>query len=382
MTETEIMEIISGKVKSDFTYDSGRILSSMCSKPDRLSMKIYSMFLEKNLGDPFLFPSCKFFEEEVVNMLGELLSNKKAAGFIVSGGTEANILSMWVAVKNSSVKKPEVLAPETVHFSFDKASSLLGFRLIKIGLNDEFQVNVNEMKKRLTSNTVAIVGVAGSSGLGVVDSIPELNELAEENHLYLHVDAAFGGLIIPFLKEEGVEVPDFDFKLSSVSSITVDPHKAGFTPIPSGCILFKNKELIEDFGFEVKYGIGETYKQKTLLGTRPCAATIATWAALKHLGKNGFRERVKYCLKLTNYFVSKIKNFDRVKLVVAPQLNIVGFKTAGLNESLVVKKLREKGWGLTLYKDFIRIILLPHISFQNLEEFLHDLKNILRGLRK
>ncbi len=382
MTETEIMEIISGKVKSDFTYDSGRILSSMCSKPDRLSMKIYSMFLEKNLGDPFLFPSCKFFEEEVVNMLGELLSNKKAAGFIVSGGTEANILSMWVAVKNSSVKKPEVLAPETVHFSFDKASSLLGFRLIKIGLNDEFQVNVNEMKKRLTSNTVAIVGVAGSSGLGVVDSIPELNELAEENHLYLHVDAAFGGLIIPFLKEEGVEVPDFDFKLSSVSSITVDPHKAGFTPIPSGCILFKNKELIEDFGFEVKYGIGETYKQKTLLGTRPCAATIATWAALKHLGKNGFRERVKYCLKLTNYFVSKIKNFDRVKLVVAPQLNIVGFKTAGLDESLVVKKLREKGWGLTLYKDFIRIILLPHISFQNLEEFLHDLKNILRGLRK
>ncbi len=382
MTETEIMEIISGKVKSDFTYDSGRILSSMCSKPDRLSMKIYSMFLEKNLGDPFLFPSCKFFEEEVVNMLGELLSNKKAAGFIVSGGTEANILSMWVAVKNSSVKKPEVLAPETVHFSFDKASSLLGFRLIKIGLNDEFQVNVNEMKKRLTSNTVAIVGVAGSSGLGVVDSIPELNELAEENHLYLHVDAAFGGLIIPFLKEEGVEVPDFDFKLSSVSSITVDPHKAGFTPIPSGCILFKNKELIEDFGFEVKYGIGETYKQKTLLGTRPCAATIATWAALKHLGKNGFRERVKYCLKLTNYFVSKIKNFDRVKLVVAPQLNIVGFKTVGLGESLVVKKLREKGWGLTLYKDFIRIILLPHISFQNLEEFLHDLKNILRGLRK
>lgn len=88
------------------------------------------------------------------------------------------------------------------------------------------------MRKLISGNTVAVVGVAGTTELGRIDPVEELSEICLEEGIHLHVDAAFGGFIIPFLRETGAELPEFDFKLQGVSSITVDPHKMGLAPSP------------------------------------------------------------------------------------------------------------------------------------------------------
>ena len=62
-----------------------------------------------------------------------------------------------------------------------------------------FRVNASEVEKLINKNTVAIVGTAGTAELGAVDPIEELSKIALRHNVHLHVDAAFGGLVIPFL---------------------------------------------------------------------------------------------------------------------------------------------------------------------------------------
>lgn len=115
----------------------------------------------------------------------------------------------------------EIIVPASAHLSFEKAADLLSMKIVKAGLNERFQVDMAAVRKAVNPRTVAIVGIAGTTGLGVVDPIDELSELALEENLYLHVDAAFGGFVVPFLKELGYKVP----------SLTL--HSLGFAPSPS-----------------------------------------------------------------------------------------------------------------------------------------------------
>ena len=78
-------------------------------------------------------------------------------------------------------------------------------------------------------NTICLVGVAGTTEYGMVDPIEDLSKIACEHDIFLHVDAAFGGMVIPFLERP---IP-FDFALPGVTTIAVDPHKMGMSTIPA-----------------------------------------------------------------------------------------------------------------------------------------------------
>jgi tyrosine decarboxylase/aspartate 1-decarboxylase len=99
---------------------------------------------------------------------------------------------------------------------------LLKIDLVKVPSNESYKIDPKWVKERINKNTVAIVGSAGSAELGIVDPIDKLSDIAVNNGIYLHVDGAFGGLVIPFLNELGLESLKFDFSLEGVQSITVD----------------------------------------------------------------------------------------------------------------------------------------------------------------
>ncbi len=194
----------------DNHYDNGRILCSMCTKPHPLAKKAYQMFFESNLGDSGLFPGSAQLEKEVIKQLATLLQNKNAAGFIVSGGTEANLMALLAARNMAKNTQPEVILPESAHFSFTKICSLLNLKPVYARLDSTFKVNPSEVEGCISKNTVAIVGTAGTAELGAVDPIDKLSKIASNHGIFLHVDAAFGGLVIPFLTEPK---PVFDFNL-------------------------------------------------------------------------------------------------------------------------------------------------------------------------
>ena len=375
-----IRKMLEAKLQRDLNYSSGKILCSMCTSPHSFAKQIYRKYLEKNLGDPSLFPASAELEQEAIHMLGSLLSNSKASGSIVSGGTEANIIALWT-VRNLAKKDcGEVIVPVSAHYSFDKAADLLNLKLIKVKLNHRFQMDVKAAEKAITPRIVAIVGVAGTTGLGVVDSIPELSEVALAHNIHLHVDAAFGGFVLPFLKELGYKALDFDFRLPGVCSITIDPHKMGLAPIPAGGILFRNAAMTEVISTRVPYLAGGETEQSTILGTRSGASAVAVWALLKHLGRAGYRAVVERCLRLTWKLVKGIRLIDGLDLVTEPTLNVVGIKSDTIDVRLIFQELRKLGWAVSLFPSFIRIVIMPHTKPSHIRNLLEDLKRILEEL--
>jgi len=380
LPQNTIIQELEAKLKRDLTYSSGKILCSMCTNPHSFAKQIYRKYLEKNLGDPSLFPASAELEQETISMLGSLLSNPQASGSIVSGGTEANIIALWAARNLAKKERGEVIVPVSAHYSFDKASDLLNLKLIKVKLNRRFQMDVKAAEKAITSKTVAIVGLAGSTGLGVVDPIRELSEIASAHNIYLHVDAAFGGFVLPFLKELGYKPLDFDFRLAGVCSITIDPHKMGLAPIPAGGILFRDAKMGEAVSMKVPYLSGEM-KQSTLLGTRLGASAVAVWALLMHLGRAGYAAVVERCLGLTWKLAEAIQKIDGLDIVTEPTLNVVGVKSDTVDVSLVFQELRKRGWAVSLFLDYLRIVIMPHTKPSHIKRFLEDLQRILENSR-
>lgn len=374
------MKELKTRLQQGNTYASGRILSSMCTKPHSFAKKVYMRCFEKNLGDPGLFPATAEMEREAIRMLGSLLSNPNVCGCIVSGGTEANILALWAARNLTMKRHREVVLPVSAHFSFDKAADLLGLELIKVRLNERFQADVKAVEKAITPKTVAIVGVAGSTSLGIVDPIPELSEIALAHNIYFHVDAAFGGFVLPFLKELGVYVPDFDFRLPGVCSITIDPHKMGFAPIPAGGILFREASMMKAISTRIPYLAGGEAEQATIVGTRPGASAVAVWALLKHFGREGYKAVIERCMRLTWRLAEGVKEINGVSLVVHPTLNIVGIKSDIIDVRLITRELRRKGWAISLFPGYIQVIVMPHIKLSHIEGFLKDFRTIVKEL--
>ena len=361
----KVLEALNEIRRQNQRYEDGKILCSMCTKPHPIAEKAYKMFIESNLGDPGLFPGSVQLEKETINQLATILHGENCNGFIVSGGTEANLLALLVARNSAQKTQPEVILPESAHFSFTKICKILNLKPVYIALDEAFRVKISELNKNVNQNTIAIIGTAGTSELGVIDPIEKLAEIAAKNKLYLHVDAAFGGLVIPFL----LNPPNFDFELAEVQSITVDPHKMGMAAIPAGGILFRNSQTLDFLKTETPYLTDHI--QHTFVGTRTGASVASAWAVFTHLGIKGYKKIVERCMRNTASLAEGLESAG-FKLVIEPKLNIVTFRSE--NTKAMAGNLRKKGWFISYIPryDCIRVILMPHTKRQHIKDFLRD----------
>jgi len=374
MDEQEVWDLLEAFYSKDWHFRDGRTVGSMCTAPHPLAIRAHMRFIESNLGNAGLYPGTQEMEEHIFHMLGEMLSNPSVTGHIVGGGTEANITALWIA-RNLTGKR-EVIFGETAHFSFGKAVDLLNLEPVLVGLDDEFKVDIAEVEDRLSEDTLAIVGVAGTTELGVVDPMEELARIAADN-CYLHVDAAFGGFVLPFLERLGRPAPPFDFSIEGVSSVAVDPHKMGLSTIPSGAILFRHREGVDRISVEAPY---LTVKdQSSLSGTRCSAAVASTYAVMMHLGMEGYSKVVDECMKNTEYLAEGIAKAGG-ELVIDPPMNIVAFRTS--DNKNVISEMSERGWCLsrTKHPEAVRMVIMPHIKREHAEALMADLEEVMAGL--
>jgi tyrosine decarboxylase/aspartate 1-decarboxylase len=375
-----VREGLRRRLASDLVFDSGAILGSMCSLPDSLGAAVFTDNMDKNIGDPGLHPALAELERETVAVLGAMLGEPRARGSIVTGGTEANLLALWTAKNMAGPGKREVVLPETAHFSFDKAASMMDLILKKVPVDAYNRVIPEEYARAIGPETMALVGIAGTTGLGAVDPIGELASLAREHRLFLHIDAAFGGFVLPFLEEAGYPAPAFDFRLPGVCSIAIDPHKMGRSPIPAGSILYRSGEIAEASQTTVTYLAGGKTKQQTMVGTRPGGAVAAVWAVLAHYGREGFVATVRDCMERTELLTGRLREIEGVETVIEPVINVVGIRPKWTEPERLAEALRTKGYALSLFSGFLRITVMPHLSRARIESFLSVLQETLAEL--
>ena len=375
----EILKELDLIQQKDLKYSGGRILGSMCTEAHPFGKEVYIKFLDSNLGDPGLFKGTKSIEDKTIGIIGKLLNLDNAYGNIVTGGTEANIMAIRAARnharKYKNIKNGEVILPRSAHFSFKKAADMMNLKIVEADLDENYKIDVDSIKHKVNENTVAIVAIAGTTELGLIDPIEEISEIAYENNIYFHVDAAFGGFSIPFLKDAGYDYPEFDFKLPGVSSITVDPHKMGLAPIPAGGIIFRKKEYLEVMAVDSPYLTVKT--QSTIVGTRLGASTAATYALLKYFGRSGYSELATELMDNTYFLKESLEKMGYD--VIEPELNIIAFNHPTKSPEQLSDELEKiNGWKVSVANcpKAIRIVLMNHVTKTHLKEFLEDLKEL------
>ena len=376
----EIIDDLMVLLKNEDSYN--QVLSSMCSPPPKIVREIAKIFAAINLGDPGLFPETVKLENEVLAYLADLLHAPSSwAGAITSGGSESNLIGCWAArnwsKENRGIEKGKIIFPESAHVSFEKAADLLNLELEWIPLNDNFQVDIEAVKEAIDYRTVGVVGIAGATGTGVCDDINALSDLALEKNLYLHVDAAHGGTIYPYLKKLGYDVPIYGFENPGVKSITIDTHKILGSLIPGGSIIFRSEEITKTIVKSITYLSDSSTKQLTITGTRPGTSVIATWVLLKKLGESYILERVKESFEVTKYLTQRLKEIAKIDIAFEPSLNIIGFTCSQMTNEDLVKELLKKGWHLSIYSNWTRIVVMPHVTKEVIDKFINDLEAVL-----
>jgi tyrosine decarboxylase/aspartate 1-decarboxylase len=305
-------------------------------------------------------------------------------GAILSGGSEANITALW-AIRNNKIARfkainnpPEVIAPNSVHISIDKAADLLGLSLIKIPTTPQYQMDIPVLENAITKRTIGVVGVAGTTALGTIDPLDKINEICLTNDLDYHIDAAFGGLVFPFL-QNSEELFKLSFNLESLSSMTIDIHKMGRVPIPGGGILWRDKIYPAAIKFTLPYLAGSP-QQHTISGTRSGASAIAFATLWDQLGFEGFQQIVYKCIKNTQFLSQELKKRGFL-FKVKPVINILGVKIPNdfnIDIYTLHEELWKNGWTTTIVDDFLRFVVMPATDRFHLEELLSLIDQILR----
>ena len=334
-----------------------RVLSSMCTEPAPAATRAAEEFLATNAGDPATFGSTASLERETVSLLGDVVGLAEPHGYVTAGGTEANIQAVRAARNRATTPEPNVVAPESAHFSLQKAAELLDVELRLVDTGPDHRADPEAMATVADENTMLVFCVAGSTEYGRVDPIPALVDLAESVGAHCHVDAAFGGFLLPFTDIE------WQFSHADIDSMTIDPHKAGRAAIPAGGFLARDISLLEALAVETPYL--ESVTQASLGGTRSGAGVASAHAALETLWPEGYRAAFERTMGLASWITAELES--RGFAVSKPTLPLVTWEP----EPGLFETLRSEGWKIARTRSgAIRLVMMPHVTKPILRSFL------------
>lgn len=309
LARDQVLEMLREYKEGDVNYQDSKTWSLVYylgEEHTRFLTEAYNTFISENALNPMAFKSLKRFEHEVVRMSADLLGgDDNTVGVMTSGGTESCLLPVMTYRDRAAgrglfrSKKPEMIAPQSIHVAWEKAARYFGVKMVHAPLRRDMRVDVDAVRKRINRNTILIVGSAPSYPHGVIDPIVELGTVAREHNLPFHVDSCLGGFLLPFVERLGYEIPTFDFRVPGVTSISADIHKYGYSAKGASVLLYRNMDYLKHQFFVHESWPGGVFISPALLGTRPGGAIAAAWASLKAIGMDGYLDLARRVMETT-----------------------------------------------------------------------------------
>ncbi|HVL57403.1 MAG TPA: aminotransferase class V-fold PLP-dependent enzyme [Burkholderiaceae bacterium] len=315
----------------------------------QVAKNAYLKFFSENGLGPKAFPSLAKFEREVVSMTLALLNAPaQAAGSMTTGGTESIFLAVkaardWARTVRPEVSSPEIVAPRSAHPAFDKAAHFLGLRVRRVPVADGFGADPVAMEAAIGSNTIMLIGSAPAYPYGVMDPIPQLGAIAVRAGLWLHVDACVGGFIAPFARKLGVAMPDFDFSVPGVRSISADLHKYGYAAKGASTVLYRDSASFAFQPYEFDDWPRGKYATQTLVGTRAGGAIAAAWAVMNFLGEEGYLDVTRRVLAIRQAIENGVSALG-FEVWGRPQLSIVAYGSPEDDIAAIANHLADRSW--------------------------------------
>ncbi|HJP90454.1 MAG TPA: pyridoxal-dependent decarboxylase [Pyrinomonadaceae bacterium] len=292
-------------------------------------------------------------------------------GIVVSGGTLANITALWCA-RNSSLgprdgfagiekeglvaglrfygyEKSVIIGSRLMHYSFKKAADLLGIgveSLIEVPVDRNNRIDLAALRqavkncKTRNQHICAIVGVAGATDCGSIDSLLQAAEIAREAQVHFHVDAAWGGPLL-FSKQHrhklaGIELAD---------SVTIDGHKQLYLPMGMGMLMLRNPLSARSIEKHARYIIRPNsfdLGKRAMEGSRP-NTSLLYHAALNVIGRRGYEFLIDEGIRKARYMAAAVRALPEFELLVEPEINILNYRfvPVHLRERAALEQLTE-----------------------------------------
>lgn len=321
---------------------------------ERLTHAVHDRMLYSNALNPFRFPEQARLAEEVVRNVGELAGlPSDGGGSTTSGGTESILMACLVArgrARARGVERSAIVAPTSAHPAYAKAAHLLDLDYVAVPLDETtLTVDVDAVRDAVDERTALVVASAFSYPHGVLDDVAAVAAIAAENGAGCHVDACVGGMVLPFAEAGGVRtVPEWDFRLPGVTSMSVDLHKYGYVPKGCSVVLHRSPDWAAHQWFVYDRWPAGLYGSPAVAGAKSAAPVLAAWAVMRHLGRDGYTAIVRDLLATTDRLHAGIDAIDGCEVLGDPVGSILGWAStdAGLDLYAVADAMEARGWFL------------------------------------
>ncbi|GMG86498.1 pyridoxal phosphate-dependent decarboxylase family protein [Biformimicrobium ophioploci] len=386
IAKTPLLDAMQAAAAEDTDFKAGKVWSLVYHKDDEhygTIKEAHNMFFSTNYLNPMAFKSLKQFETDVVRMSANMLhGDENVVGTMTSGGTESILMAIktyrdYARKKRPWVRRPNMIVPETVHVAFEKAAKYFDVKIIRAPIGKDFRADLAATRKLINRNTILLVGSAPSYPQGVIDPIAELGKLAQEKKLPLHVDACLGGFMLPFVKELGYPVPDFDFAVPGVTSISADVHKYGYAAKGASVILYRSMDYLRHQFLIVSNWSGGVYASPALLGTRAGSAIAAAWASMQTIGKQGFLEMADKSMQLARDMMDGVNAIDGLQVLGEPDMCVFSYHSTDpeVNIFAVGDQMEARGWSINRqqHPDALHAMVTVNHE-QAIPRYLADLK--------
>lgn len=391
LSQDEINGAMGAMRTEDRTWDDPRNFKASYFAGEDVTQVVTEAF-NLHMGDNAIYgasvyPSLMAYEVQVVAMALEMLEAPEGAdGTVTTGGTESIAMAVktardWAREHKPVAGTPEIVVPRTAHLAFDKAAELFGLRVVRMADSVDYRADVPAMAAAIGANTVMIVGSAPPFPYANVDPIADIAALAREHGLWMHVDACIGGFLLPFARDLGARVPDFDFSVPGVTSISADLHKYGYALRGSSLLLLRDEALAEYQRFESGDWPAGLYATMGIAGSRNGGPVASAWAVMRYLGFDGYRERVAMILEAKQRLIAGIEAVEGLAVLGAPEGGHFAFMSTAHDTLAIADAMTDRGWMLSRGVDPPTIILLLNYRHgEVVDDFLADLARAVRDV--
>ncbi|HYH53072.1 MAG TPA: glutamate decarboxylase [Solirubrobacterales bacterium] len=365
--------------------------------------------LHRNFIDHAEYPISAEIEQRCVRMLADLYhAPGETTGCRTQGSSEAIMLGAlslkwkWKQRQEAagrSVDKPNLVFGGDVHVVWEKFCRYFDVepRIVPLSENS-YVIGPEDVEPHVDENTIGVAAVLGTTFTGHADDIPGINalllRLRDEKGIDvpLHVDAASGGFVWPFLYPDS----EWDFRLEQVRSINVSGHKFGLVYPGIGWLVFREKsDLAEDLVFYENY-LGKTDATFTLNFSTGASMVLAQYYNFVRLGRQGYAHVMGAMEKNAKALAGKLEAMGDFELIGADkeQLPLVAFRLAGdkpYDEFDVSWQLAaERGWMLPAYTmppkaeavKIMRALVKETLGRQQIDRLADDIEQACATLEK
>jgi sphinganine-1-phosphate aldolase len=350
----ELFATLDGYRRDDIAWRTGKTFGFVYDpgpEVEAVAKQAFCLYLSENGLDPTSFPSLLRIENEVMAIArAQLGAGPEAAGAFTSGGTESILLAVKAArdlarAARPDVREPEMVLPETAHAAFHKAAAYFGVRPVVTAVDPRtMAADPDAVRAAVGPRTILVVASAPSYAHGVVDPVREIAAVAAERDIPCHVDACVGGWLLPYFRRLGSSIPEYDFRVPGVTSMSMDLHKYAFTPKGASVVMYRSAAMRRHQIFVCAGWAGYSVINMTVQSSKSGGPLAAAWAVLRYLGDSGYLDLARRVRDATAALVGGIDAIPGLRVVGRPDLCVLAFTSDDASVFHVADEMRERGW--------------------------------------